>query len=148
MCAHAWQLVVILDAPVSIYSEQAQEPFTASRPRSHLQRAGPGAIYSEQAQEPFTASRPRSHLQRAGPGAIYSEQAQEPFTASRPRSHLQRAGPGALEKYLAKYKRGPSARARQHSVSLNIYDTFVRMLSMSHLMVAGKKRQAIVGRTL
>ena len=25
MCAHAWQLVVILDAPVAIYSEQAQE---------------------------------------------------------------------------------------------------------------------------
>ena len=70
MCAHAWQLVVILDAPVAIYSEQAQEHWN---------------------------------------------------------------------KYLTEYKCGPSARARQHSVSLNIYDTFVRMLSMSHLMVAGKQ---------
>ena len=79
MCAHDWQLVVILDAPVAIYSEQAQEHWN---------------------------------------------------------------------KYLTKYKSRPSARARQHNVSLNIYDTFVRMLTMTHPMVAGKKRQAIVGRTL
>ena len=77
MCAHDWQLVVILDAPVAIYSEQAQEHWN---------------------------------------------------------------------KYLAKYKRGPSTRARQHSVSLNIYDTFVRMLSMTHPMVAGKKKTGYCGK--
>ena len=60
--------------------------------------------------------------------AIYSEQAQEHWN-----------------KYLTKYKSGPSARARRHSVSLNIYDTFVRMLPMKHPMVAGKKGRLNVG---
>ena len=55
MCAHDWHLVLILDAPVAIYSEQAQEHWN---------------------------------------------------------------------KYLTKYKSGPSARERQHSVSLNVLRHF------------------------
>ena len=44
-------------------------------------------------------------------------------------------------KNVSKYKSGCGARARQHSVKLNIRDNFTRMLQMTHPIVVSKKRK-------
>lgn len=46
----------------------------------------------------------------------------------------------AWNKYVRTFKSGPSARSRQCSVKLNIYDVLKRMLIMSHPLVASKKK--------
>ena len=48
-------------------------------------------------------------------------------------------------KYISKFKSGSGARTRQHSVKVNIKDTFARMLQMSHPLVAVRKRTMICG---
>ena len=60
----------------------------------------------------------------SGPISQYSEQAQEHWN-----------------KFVSQYKSGPGARARQHSVKLNLTDVFARMLIMTHPVVASKRRQ-------
>ena len=71
MCGHSWQLIDMLNAPVAMYSEQAQEHWN---------------------------------------------------------------------KYIAKYKSGCGARARQHDVGQNISDIFKRMLLMTHPKIWSKQR--------
>lgn len=58
------------------------------------------------------------------PIAMYSEQAQEHWN-----------------KNVASYKSGSGARARQHSVKLNIRDIMARMLHMTHPVVVAKQRR-------
>ena len=48
-------------------------------------------------------------------------------------------------KFVTRFKSGTGARARQHSVKVNIKDTFTRMLQMSHPLVAVKKRSITCG---
>ena len=60
------------------------------------------------------------------PIAIYSEQAQEHWN-----------------KFVAKFKSGCGARARQHNVGLNISDIFGRKLIMTHPLIALRRRKII-----
>ncbi|CAL4224804.1 unnamed protein product [Meganyctiphanes norvegica] len=56
--------------------------------------------------------------------SVYSEQAQEHWN-----------------KFVASFKSGVGARARQHSVKVNLLDIFSRMLIMTHPVVATKHRE-------
>ena len=62
----------------------------------------------------------------SGPISQYSEQAQEHWN-----------------KFVSQYKSGPGARARQHSVKVNLTDIFARMIIMTHPVVASKRRQIL-----
>ena len=58
------------------------------------------------------------------PIAAYSEQAQEHWN-----------------KNIQKYKSGCGAKARQHSVKLNMQDIVKRMLTLTHPCIVSKRRQ-------
>ncbi|CAL4117807.1 unnamed protein product, partial [Meganyctiphanes norvegica] len=59
-----------------------------------------------------------------GPISQFSESAQEHWN-----------------KFIARYKSGTGARARQHNVRDNTYDIFSRMLIMTNPIIANKRRQ-------
>ena len=46
----------------------------------------------------------------------------------------------AWNKFIRAFKSGPACRARQHSIQVNILDTFTRMLVSTHPKIAAQKR--------